>query len=157
VSRCMRVGRLGRAATTDAPTCILRIRCASSPVRRLNGSASRDRARREIGRSVGQSAGRSVGRSVVCFWEGARASRLIPAVVCFWEGARASRLIRIPRKWKWSRVSAHGGSGRREREGTGPVHPLAPQGGARPSRGTRGAVEVHIPLPLVECGSAAVS
>ena len=31
--------------------------------------------------------------------------------------------------------------------GAGPVRPLAPQGGARPSRGTRGAVEVHIPLP----------
>jgi len=32
----------------DAPTCISRIRCASSSVRRLNGLASRDRARREI-------------------------------------------------------------------------------------------------------------
>ena len=40
-----------------------------------------------------------------------------------------------------------GGSGRGVGYGTGPVHPLAPQGGARPSRGTLGAVEVHIPLP----------
>ena len=44
----MQVGRLDRAATTDAPTCISRIRCASSSVRRLNGLASRDRASREI-------------------------------------------------------------------------------------------------------------
>jgi len=38
----MRVGQLDRAATTDAPTCILRMRCVRSPVRRLNGSASFD-------------------------------------------------------------------------------------------------------------------
>ena len=47
-----------------------------------------------------------------------------------------------------------GGSGRGVGYGTGPVHPLAPQGGARPSRGTLGAVEVHIPHFPVECGSA---
>ncbi len=44
-------------------------------------------------------------------------------------------------------LAGHGDSGRRERNGARPVHPLAPQGGARPSRGTLGAVEVHIPLP----------
>ena len=47
-----------------------------------------------------------------------------------------------------------GGSGRGVGYGTGPVHPLAPQGGARLSRGTLGAVEVHIPHFPVECGSA---